>query len=117
MRAPIDLQTTYTTVISGVGEGDVKESRTPSPLQRNKTKPRQRSRAGAKHKGTVRGWERKMERREYQRKREGRKRRVGPQSQRDERGLVSVSFCSLLMPLWRSDKQAQTDIRTAKKVF
>lgn len=60
-------------------------------MQRNTTKTTQRSRVGVKHKGTLRGWERKMERSGYQREWEGRKRRAGPRSQRDERGLVSVS--------------------------
>lgn len=74
----------------GVGEGDIKESCT----QQSKTKTRQRSGAGAKYKGTVGGRERKVERSDYQRKWEGRKRRVGLQSQRDEKGIVSVSLCS-----------------------
>ena len=40
----------------------------------------------AEQEQNMKGWERKMERSEYQRKR---KRRVGPQSQRDETRLVS----------------------------
>lgn len=58
----------------------------------NRAGSRQRHRAGVKHEGTVRGWETEIKRSEYQRKRENRKRRGGPPSQRDERGPCICAF-------------------------
>lgn len=50
----------------------------------------------------------------YQRRRE-RETHTVHRVKRDEKGLVSVSIF-LLMPLWRSDKQAHIDIRAAEEV-
>ena len=86
--------------------GDIKESCAPGQYKQT----RQRSRAGAKHEGMGKeDGEKWISEKEEEASR-------STESKRWDEARIWVSVLFLLL-LWRSDKQAQTDIRTARKVL